>query len=122
MPLAYLLDEHLRRRLWRAIRAHNARGTDTLDVVRDGDPSDLPLGSNDAELLVWAEHENRILISRDQRTLAGHLADHLQSGRHSPGIFTIRRHSTPALVIAFLAYAAYESEPFEWQDRIEYVG
>ena len=41
MPLTYLLDEHLRGPLWRAIQRHNALGTDPLDAVRVGDVEDL---------------------------------------------------------------------------------
>jgi hypothetical protein len=69
-----------------------------------------------------AEQEGRILVSYDKNTLAGHLADHLQTGHHSPGIFTIRRRITLAQVVSFLVLAAYASDPHEWQDRIEFIG
>jgi hypothetical protein len=91
MALGYPLDEHLRGVLWRAIQRHNAQGVNVLDVVRVGDPADLPLGSADPALLLWAEQHGRILISRDERTLPAHLATHLQAGHHSPGIFILRR-------------------------------
>jgi hypothetical protein len=44
MALRYVLDTHLRGPLWRAIQWHNSAGINPLDVVRVGDPSDLPLG------------------------------------------------------------------------------
>jgi hypothetical protein len=69
MPLAILLDEHLRGTLWRAIQHHNARGSNPLDVVRVGDPENLPLGSLDPEILLWAEREERILVSEDRKPL-----------------------------------------------------
>ena len=121
MPLSFLLDEHLRGTLWRAIRHHNARGLNPLDVVRVGDPENLPLGSLDPEILLWAEREERILVSEDRKTLPRHLADHLLSGHHSPGIFTIRGSTTLSRLISFLELAAYASEAHEWQDRIEYI-
>src|ERR1700682_247658 len=107
MPLRFLLDEHLRRRLWRAVVSHNAAGIDLLDVMRVGDPVDLPLGSVDPDMLVWAEREHRILISRDKRTLPTHLVNHLNAGRHSPGIFIILPGCAIPLVLSFLALAAH---------------
>jgi hypothetical protein len=79
MALRFLLDEHLRGPLWHAIQRHNVRGQLPLDVVRVGDPSDLPLGSGDPEILSWAERETRILVTEDRQTMASHLDDHLKA-------------------------------------------
>ncbi len=122
MPLRYVLDENQRGPLWRALQRHNARGLHPVDVVRVGDPPDLPLGCLDPAVLAWAEREGRILVSYDKDTLAAHLADHLQTGHHSPGIFTIRRRTTLARVVSFLVLAAHASDPQEWQERIEFIG
>lgn len=121
MPLAFLLDEHLRGTLWRAIQHYNARGSNPLDVIRVGDAENLPLGSLDPEILLWAERDERILVSQDRKTLSQHLADHLLAGHHSPGIFTIRGTTTLSGLISFLQLAAVASEPHEWRDRIEYI-
>jgi hypothetical protein len=121
MPLAYVLDEHLRGELWQAIRAHNAQGLHPLDAVRVGDPADLPLGATDREILLWSEREARILVSRDESTMKTFLASHTQAGHHSPGLFLIRKGSTLAEVLAFLVAAAYASEPPEWQDSYFYI-
>jgi len=51
MELRYLLDEHLRGPLWRAVQWHNRRGVCPLDAVRVGDPIDLPLGADDLRIL-----------------------------------------------------------------------
>ena len=48
MAIRFVLDEHLRGPLWRAVQRHNARAEDPIDVVRVGDLPDLPLGSDDA--------------------------------------------------------------------------
>src|SRR5438552_2242321 len=115
MPLRFLLDEHLRRRLWTAIQRHNAAGLLPINAVRLGDASDLPLGSDDPDILAWAEREGRILVSRDRRTMPGHLADHLATGNHSPGIFLVRSHCLIAEVVEYLYLATCASEPWEWQ-------
>jgi hypothetical protein len=50
MPLRFVLDEHLRGGgLWWIIRQHNTHGIDPLDVVRVGDPPDLPRVTLDPE-------------------------------------------------------------------------
>lgn len=121
MPLAFLLDEHLRGVLWRAIQRHNLGGLERLDASRVGDAPDLPLGTLDPEILTWAERAGRILISRDASTLYGHLADHLQAGNHCPGIFMVRRQCLLAQVVAFVVEAAYRSDAASWENRIEYI-
>ncbi len=121
MALRYVLDEHLRGPLWRAIQWHSSSGLFPLDVVRVGDPAELPLGTGDPALLQWAEREQRILVTQDTDSMSTHLADHLAAGRHSPGIFMIRRHSTLPQIVAFLRDAAYASELLEWQDRIQFI-
>ena len=69
MALRFVLDENQRGLLWRAVVRHNHAGVHPLDVVRVGDPPDLPLGSIDPDILVWGERENRIAILTDGRRL-----------------------------------------------------
>ena len=120
MANAFLLDENIRGPLWQFIRRHNARGIDALDVLRVGDPADLPLASEDPDIIRWAARENRILISLDEHTLAGHLTEFLAGGNHSPGILIPR--AVPLIeLVEFLACVAHASEPAEWQDQITYI-
>ena len=121
MSLRYVLDEHLRGPLWRAIPWPTRSGVYCLDVVRVGDPADLPLSIDDRALLAWAEREERILVTQDRDTMANHLADHLASGRRSPGIFMIRAQVTLPQIVTFLRDAAYASEPVEWENRIDFI-
>lgn len=120
MPLQYLLDEHFRGLFFRHVQRYNARHELRIEAVRVGDPPDLPLGTDDRELLAWAEREGRIVVSLDGGTLPSHLSAHLAAGRRSPGIMLIRRVPFPE-VVEFLALAAYASEPSEWNDRITFV-
>jgi hypothetical protein len=120
VPLRYLFDENLRGLLWRHDQRHNVRGIDPIDVARIGDPGALPLGSLDPEILRWAEQANRILVSRDERTLGTHLADHLASGGRCPGIFLVRVVPL-ATIVEFLACAAYASEGAEWENQITFI-
>src|SRR5262249_19224891 len=121
MPLRYLLDENLAGRLWSALMRHNARGIDLVDAIQVGDPPDLPRGSQDPDILIWAEAEDRILVSEDLSTLPIFLTNHLEAGRHSPGIFLIRHGSALKEVVDFLVLAAHASEPWEWADRCQFI-
>ena len=121
MPLAFLLDENLPGRLFRAIQRHNLGGGDPIDAVRVGSSSDLPLGSDDPTILRWAESEDRIVVSEDKNTMPGHLGEHLAAGHHSPGVFLIRPGASVPTIVEFLVLVAYASEPHEWRDRIEYI-
>ena len=121
MELRYVLDEHLRGPLWRAVLWHNRRGIYPLDLVRVGDPVDLPLGSDDPTILEWAEREQRILVTHDPETLPRHFANHLRAGHHSAGVFMIRARSTLPQIVSFLTEAAYASDLSEWRDRIEFI-
>ena len=71
MPLEFLLDEHFRGLFFRHIQRYNARHELKINAVRVGDPTDLPLGADDRQILAWAQRENRILISLDGSTLPG---------------------------------------------------
>ncbi|MBI3865268.1 MAG: DUF5615 family PIN-like protein [Planctomycetia bacterium] len=121
MTLRYVLDENVTVRLLQAVRRHNIDHELSLDVVRVGEPDDLPLQSADPEILRWAEREGRILVTNDTHTMQLHLDEHLRRGGHSPGIFMIRRGARIATLLEFLVAAAYASEPHEWHDRIEFI-
>jgi hypothetical protein len=121
MPLRYLLDENQRGVLWRAIELHNARGLHPIDVVRVGDRPDLPLGADDAVVLTWAEHEDRIIVTFDRRSMPRYLNMHLNAGRHCPGMFLLARESKTETIVEFLVLAAHASDPSEWRDWINYL-
>jgi hypothetical protein len=119
MPLRFLLDEHLRGKpLWHAMRYGRVASGITFDVVRVGDPPDLPLGSQDPDVLIWAEHQARILLSEDRKTMGRYLADHLAAGRSSPGIFVIRPGVTVSSVIQWLELVVADDDPDVWRDRL----
>jgi len=119
--LRYVLDENLRGPLWRAIQQHNSQSTFPLDAVRVGDPPDLPGGTVDPDILVWAEREARIFVSLDKSTLPGHLAHHLQQGRHSPGIFIVIASRKLRDILDYLIYTAYAGHPLDYADGIRFI-
>ncbi len=90
-------------------------------MVQVGDPAVLPRGTLDPDVLLWTEQAGRVLVSRDKRTLPGHLANHLQSGRHSPGIYVLRGRKTVREFVDLLIIAAYTTDPLLIRDQIESI-
>src|SRR5690348_3612500 len=106
MALRYLLDENARGGLWTAIIRHNGLSSEPIDVERVGDPVDLPLGSQDPDILRWVEREGRVLVTFDHKSMPPFLWDHLHAGGHCPGMFLIRPRSRIPELVAWLAMAA----------------
>jgi hypothetical protein len=121
MPLRYVLDEHLRGPLWVALQQHNTGGAYPVDVVRMGDPPDLPCGTKDPALLLWAEREGRLVVTAAKRTMPVHLAAHLRAGHHSPGVCLLPAGHSFADIAFRLALAAHASDPAEWRDQWKFL-
>ncbi len=119
--LRFILDEHLRGPLWSAIVRHNALGGLPIDATRVGDPPDLPLGADDPPILLWAEREQRILITEDVHTMKGHLDNHLRASHHSSGIFNISVGFSIREIVEYLELVAHAGEAEDYQDTITYV-
>src|SRR3712207_4456080 len=89
MPVRFLLDEHLRGRPWHAMVRRRETTHPDLIVTRVGDPPDLPLGTADPEILLWAERNGYLLVSSDINSMPAHHARHLASGRHRHGVLLV---------------------------------
>jgi len=46
-------------------------------------------GTLDPEILLWCEEYNFILVTNNRKPMPVHLVDHLNEGRHIPGIFIL---------------------------------
>jgi hypothetical protein len=121
MALRYLLDENARGALWHAIARHNAVSVESIDVVAVGDADDLPLGSQDPDILRWAEREGRILITLDHNTMPGYLIDLLQAGGHLPGMFLVRPRSRIRDIVDWLVAAASSGDDDQWRDQVIFI-
>ncbi len=121
MALTFLLDEHLRGKLQQAIAQHNARGTDVIDAIAIGDPPGLPLGTSDSDILVWAERQRRLLLTRDVRTMPVYFVQHLQAGHRSPGLLVLRAGFSLSAVVAALALIAHAGNSADYVDQIEFI-
>ena len=121
MALRYLLDENLRGPLWDALTGANLVANQAIESTRVGDPSDLPLGSQDPEILRWAQREGFILVSTDIHTMPVYLSLHLQAGDHSPGIFLLRLPCPIHELVEWLFVLSDDRDPVYWRDRLFYL-
>lgn len=121
MALAYVLDENLRGLLFQAIESHNSNGGDFIDIVRVGDPADLPLQSTDPVVLAWAERAGRGIVSNDRATMPGHFTAHLHAGRHLPGLFLLRPGAQLHDLVLALALIAHAGDPNHYADQVTFI-
>jgi len=115
--LRYLVDENTPH----AIRDQLLRCQPELEVLAVGDALAPAFGTLDPNLLRWIEQENYVLVSRNRRTLARHLREHLGAGGHVPGIFLLRRRALLGNIIEDLLLIWAAGHPDEYRSRIEYL-
>ena len=92
-----------------------------VEVLAVGDDTAPAIGTADDELLQWIEENGYILVSRNRRTLPQHLREHLEDGRHVPGIFLLRRQCSFSQVIEDLLLIWESGDPNEYQDQLIYL-
>jgi Domain of unknown function (DUF5615) len=112
--LKYLIDENVNPLYATQLRRLNP----DLIVWSIGEPHTLPTGTLDPAILLWCEQYDFVLVTNNRTSMPVHLKDHLNEGRHIPGIFilsqslTIKQHLDELLLIAEGAFAE------EYQDQI----
>ena len=119
-PHGFLLDEHLRGPLWEAIQAHNSR-PEVEAIRRTVSATGLPRR--------WAPmipiscsglNEEAPLVSCDRQTMASFFWEHINAGRHLPGLILLPDVFSIPEVVEFLVLTIHAREPDEWRDRIVY--
>src|SRR2546421_1792103 len=65
-----------------------------------------PFGSPDPAILVWCEDHDFVLVTNNRKTMPRHLREHLEAGRHIPGILTIDLEAPIGIVIEELLTVA----------------
>jgi len=115
--IRYLLDENVPH----AIRDGLLRRRPEVEILAVGSEIAPPLSTPDPEILSWIEREGYILITENRSTMPQHLRDHLEAGRHIPGIFILPRKYTIGGVIEDLLLIWEAAYPDEYQDKITYL-
>jgi hypothetical protein len=117
MALRILLDENFPRVYHATLR----RLDPELSVWIVGDPGAPPKGTPDAELLRWCEDQDALLVTNDRRTMPRHLAEHLASERHVPGILIFDPGRNVAEMAEDLVLLCRVSLEGEFADRITFL-
>ena len=92
-----------------------------IELLTVGDERAPTLGTPDPQILIWLEENGYCLITRNRRSMPRHLRDHLATGRHIPGIFTLRPGASFGAMIEDLLMIWGASSPAEYQDQIVHV-
>jgi methionine synthase I (cobalamin-dependent) len=116
-PRKFLIDENTARALADQLR----RRKPELVVMMVGDPGAPQRGTLDPAILEWIEHHGFTLITRNRKSMPEHLREHLQQGRHVPGIITLRPNSSFAEVIDDLILIWEATQLEEYQDQILHI-
>lgn len=78
MKRYYLLDENV----MPALGDQLLRLRPQMNILKVGDQSAPPLGTKDPEILLWLENNNFSLVTRNRKSMPGHLNYHVTNGYH----------------------------------------
>lgn len=115
--IRYLLDEHIDPVIRYALQR---RGPD-MQIVAIGDIGAPSFGTPDPDILDWIEEHGCILVTANRRTMAVHLSEHLEAGKHVPGILVLRPHLALSEVIQELHMIWGASRAEEYRDLLMYI-
>jgi hypothetical protein len=105
-------------RWWRkAIRQSDPQ----LHLWNVGDVGTPPFQSSDPLILEWCEANDAYLLTNNRKSMPRHLADHIASGRHVPGISIVDPLEALDRVVLDLSLIGGASLPEEYQDQIRYL-
>lgn len=113
--LRFLADEDFRRSIVEGLR----RREPTLDIVTVNDAG--LLHHSDPDVLAYAAAHGRILLTHDESTMPGHLANFLATGRHSPGVIVIDQELATGRAIEAVLLVWEASGSDDWADQYNYI-
>ncbi|MFM9265639.1 DUF5615 family PIN-like protein [Tychonema sp. BBK16] len=114
MPLKYILDENVDP----IYKVGLSKNESDLIVWAVGEPNCPPRGTLDPEILLWCEEYNFILVTNNRKSMPVHLVDHINEGRHIPGIFILNVKLTVGQNVDELIFLAQASFEREYQDQL----
>jgi hypothetical protein len=75
-------------------------------------------GVPDPEVLAFATHQNRILVTSDLRTMPRHFGNFLEANSQCAGVFLVKQRAPLADVIEALVLVWAASDADEWKNRV----
>lgn len=115
--IRYLLDENIDP----LYRREFLRREPSLVVWKVGDIGVPPTGTLDPKILIWCEEHDFILVTNNRRSMPNHLRDHLEEGRHIPGIIELNPNMSVGETIDELLLIWGASMEDEYRDIIAYL-
>lgn len=113
----FLVDECVPSALTRGLR----RRLPLASVIQVGESEAPPKGTDDSELLLFAERERRLFISADRSTMIDHIQQHLAEGHSTWGVFFVGPHSSLGVVLEELCMVFEASDADEWKNTVHYL-
>lgn len=92
-----------------------------LVVWAVGDEGTPSKGTLDPEILIWCEDYGFILVTNNRTSMPVHLTEHINQGRHVPGIFILNPNMSIGETIEELILIAGTSDDDEYQDTIRFL-
>jgi len=117
MNLKYLFDENVDPEYVHQLRRRHPE----LVIRMVGEPSTPQKSTLDPDILDWCERKGFVLVTNNRRSMPVHLADHLDQGRHIPGILILNPNLSLGATLDDLSIVGLASFENEYQDRIEYL-
>jgi hypothetical protein len=91
------------------------------EVIAIGQGNAPDKGTQDHDLLLWAEQQGYSLLTRDRSTMPTHIANHLAGGHHTWGVFLLRENQNWQKIAESLILVWAASQAEEWRDRIQWI-
>jgi len=117
MRVRFLLDENLSPRLKTAVLRFNQM----IDILRVGDEGAPTLKTQDADILRYVEHAQRLLVTKNRASMPTHVATHLAAGGHHWGVFRVRPGATIGQLSNEICLIWEASEAEEWIDQMRWI-
>ena len=113
--IRFLADENINGKLLRGLLSREPGP----DIVRAQDVGLAGIG--DPDVLAWAARENRVLLTREVRTMERFAYERVGSGLPMPGIFVIGRRVPLARAIEEVLIVAGASMEGEWDGKVRHL-
>ena len=113
----FLVDECVPSSLVRGLR----RRVSEVDAIQVGEQGAPPKGTPDHELLIFCEHDSRLLVTSDRATVPSCFWQHLAQGHHTWGILVIGPGASLSHTLDELALVYSESSAKEWIDVLQFL-
>ena len=75
-------------------------------------------GISDPEVLAFATHQDRILVTSDLKTMPRHFGNFLEANGQCAGVFLVKQRTPLADVIEALVLVWSASDADEWKNRV----